>query len=149
MRNAAALYQVTDTEHLAKAILWMSTSETAANEPFNITNGDIFRWENMWPVFADYFDMELAQPQQIDLPLMMADKAGLWRELVNRYDLQDIPYPQLVNWNYGSFVFTPDFDIVSSTTKARRLGFHDVIDSRDMFLRQFEQLRAERVIPKL
>lgn len=148
-RNASALYQVTDTEHLAKAALWMSTSEAAANEPFNITNGDIFRWENMWPAFADYFDMELAQPQQIDLPLMMADKAGLWSELVSRHGLQDIAYPQLVNWNYGSFVFTPEFDIVSSTTKARRHGFHDVIDSRDMFLRQFDQLRAERVIPKL
>ncbi len=149
LRNASALYQVTDTEHLAKAVLWMSTSEAAKNEPFNITNGDIFRWENMWPAFADYFDMELAQPQQIDLPLMMADKAELWSGLVRRHDLQDVPYPKLVNWNYGSFVFTPEFDIVSSTTKARRLGFHDVIDSREMFLRQFEQLRAERVIPKL
>ncbi len=148
-QNASALFQVTDTEHLAKAIVWMSTSDSAANEPFNITNGDIFRWENMWPAFAEYFDMEMAQPQQIDLPLMMSDKAELWSGLVKQHGLLDIPYPQLVNWNYGAFVFTPEFDIVSSTTKARRFGFHDVIDSKDMFLRQFDQLRAERVIPTL
>ena len=60
--NAAALYQVTDTEHLAKAVLWMSRDAAAANQPFNITNGDVFRWQDMWPVFANYFDMELAAP---------------------------------------------------------------------------------------
>ena len=148
INNASALYQVTDTEHLAKAMLWMSTTKEAANEPFNITNGDIFRWENVWPAFADYFDMDIAQPQKIDLPLMMSDKATLWTEFVEKYDLVDIAYPQLVNWNYGAFVFTPKFDVVSSTTKARRFGFQDVVDSQEMFLSQFEQLRTERIIPR-
>ena len=147
--NAAALYQVTDTEHLAKAVLWMSGEAAAANQPFNITNGDIFRWQDMWPVFADYFAMEVAPPQRIDLPLMMADNAALWQRLIDDHGLQDIGYEQLVNWNYGTFVFTPEFDIVSSTVKARQFGFHDVVDSQEMFLRQFDELRAERVIPKL
>ncbi|MEM1276505.1 MAG: SDR family oxidoreductase [Pseudomonadota bacterium] len=147
--NASALYQVTDSTHLAKAVQWMSTSEAAANEPFNITNGDIFRWENMWPAFADYFEMDLAEPQQIDLPLMMADKSDLWSSLVAKHGLQSIPFQQLVGWNYGSFVFTPEFDIISSMTKARTHGFHDTIDSKKMFLRLFDQLRAERVIPTI
>ncbi|MEL6964796.1 MAG: SDR family oxidoreductase [Pseudomonadota bacterium] len=147
--NAKALFQVTDTAHLAKAVLWMSTSDQAANQPFNITNGDIFRWESMWPTFADYFGMDLGEPQRIDLPLMMADKAALWSQLVNEHGLQPIPFESLVGWNYGSFVFTPEFDVISSMTKARQFGFHDVIDSTSMFLRQFDQLRTERVIPTL
>ena len=148
-QNASALYQVTDTEHLAKAVLWMATTERAANEPFNITNGDIFRWETMWPTFAEYFGMDLAEPQRIDLPLMMADKAKIWERLVDEHQLQPIPFESLVGWDYGSFVFTPEFDIISSMTKARQFGFHDVVDSKAMFLRQFDQLRAERVIPAL
>ena len=80
---------------------------------------------------------------------MMADKASLWTRLIGQHDLQDIGYEQLVNWNYGTFVFTPEFDIVSSTVKARQFGFHDVVDSQEMFLRQFDELRAERVIPEL
>ena len=79
---------------------------------------------------------------------MMADKSDLWADLVARYGLQSIPYAQLVNWNYGAFVFTPTYDIISSMTKARRFGFQDIVDSREMFLRQFEQLRTERVIPR-
>ena len=147
--NAAALYQVTDTAHLSKATVWMATEPGAANEPFNITNGDIFRWEDMWPHFADYFRMDLAPAQKIDLPMMMADKAGLWADLVTQYGLQPIAYEQLVNWNYGAFVFTPEYDIISSMTKARRFGFHDIVDSKEMFLRQFDQLREERVIPEI
>ena len=71
------LYNVTNTSLLARASVWMSTEPSFANEPFNVTNGDVFRWDNMWPVFTDYFRMNLAQPQKIRLTEMMADKAGL------------------------------------------------------------------------
>ena len=147
LANANALYQVTDTEHLAKAVVWMATEPGCGNQPFNITNGDIFRWTDMWPAFADYFEMDLAQPQQINLQQMMADKSSLWKELAQQHGLKDIPYEQLVSWAYGDFVFTPEFDIVSSMTKARRFGFHDVVDSKQMFLSLFDELRENRVIP--
>ncbi|MEM9232261.1 MAG: SDR family oxidoreductase [Pseudomonadota bacterium] len=147
--NASALYQVTDTKHLSKAVTWMATDQNAANNAFNITNGDIFRWEDMWPHIAAYFDMETAPPQKIDLPLMMADKAEIWSGLVREHGLQEIPWEQLVGWNYGAFVFTPEFDIISSMTKARKFGFHDIVDSKEMFLSQFDELRAAKVIPTL
>jgi nucleoside-diphosphate-sugar epimerase len=145
--NADTLYQVTDTEHLSKAVVWMSTDKRCANEPFNITNGDIFRWQNMWPAFADYFGMDLAPPQRINLQQMMADKGGLWNELAQQHGLQNIPYNKLVSWAYGDFVFTPEFDVISSMTKARKHGFHDVVDSKAMFLSLFDELRENRVIP--
>jgi nucleoside-diphosphate-sugar epimerase len=145
--NARSLYNVTDSGLLARACVWMATDPAAANEPFNITNGDIFRWQDMWPAIADYFGMETAQPQKIDLVQMMADKRPLWERLVKEHNLQPIPYEQLVRWHYGNFVFTPEFDIISSTTKAKRYGFAEVQDSEEMFLRHFDELRTNRVIP--
>ncbi|UDM51973.1 SDR family oxidoreductase [Cupriavidus sp. MP-37] len=145
--NARALYNVTDSGLLARACLWMATDPAAANEPFNVTNGDIFRWHDLWPAIAQYFDMETAPAQKIDLVQMMADKGPLWEQLVREHNLRPIPYEQLVGWKYGNFVFTPEFDVVSSTTKARQHGFSEVIDSEGMFLRQFDELRANRIIP--
>ena len=145
--NARALYNVTDSGLLARACLWMATEPAAANEPFNITNGDIFRWQDMLPAIADYFEMKMAQPQKIDLVHMMADKAALWERLAKEHHLQPIAYEELVRWSYGNFVFTPEFDIISSTTKAKRFGFAEVQDSQEMFLRHFDELRANRVIP--
>jgi nucleoside-diphosphate-sugar epimerase len=145
--NARALYNVTDSGLVARACRWMATAPDAANQPFNITNGDVFRWRDLWPVFADYFGMKLATPQKIDLVQMMADKAPLWESLVARHGLQPIPFGDLVRWAYGNFVFTPDYDIISSTTKAKQLGFAEVQDSEQMFLRQFDELRERKIIP--
>jgi nucleoside-diphosphate-sugar epimerase len=145
--NAHALYNVTDSELLARACVWMATDPAAANEPFNITNGDIFRWQDMWPAIADYFAMKAAQAQRIDLVHMMSDKGNLWERLVEEHNLRPIPYKQLVHWDYGNFVFSPEFDVISSTIKAKQYGFAEVQDSQEMFLRYFDELRAERIIP--
>jgi hypothetical protein len=91
--------------------------------------------------------METAEAQKIDLVHMMADKGPLWAQLVEKHGLQPIPYEQLVGWKYGNFVFDPEFDVISSTTKARRYGFAEAQDSQEMFLRHFDELRAQRVIP--
>jgi nucleoside-diphosphate-sugar epimerase len=41
-----ALYQCTDAALLAKAVEWMATDPKCANQAFNITNGDLIRWQN-------------------------------------------------------------------------------------------------------
>ncbi len=145
--NANTLYNVTDSRLAARASLWMASEPSAFNEAFNITNGDIFRWRDLWPAIARYFDMELAPPQKIDLPVMMADKAGLWAELARQHGLRDTPYDQLVNWTFGNHVFTPQHDIILSTTKIRQRGFVEVQDTTEMFVRQFGELRDQKIIP--
>lgn len=56
--NYTALYQCTDSGLLARAMVWMATTPKCANEAFNITNGDLIRWEHSWPKIARYFGME-------------------------------------------------------------------------------------------
>ena len=45
-------------------------------------------------------------------------------------------------------VFASDYDIVSDTSKARRFGLHDPVDTEEMFLRMFSDFRRERIIPR-
>ena len=37
--------------------------------------------------------------------------------------------------------------VVSNTGKARRFGFHDSIDTEEMFLQLFAALRSSRIMP--
>lgn len=143
-----ALYQVTSAKILAAASDWAGRTEAAGNEIFNITNGDYFRWEFMWPRFARMFEMEVAPPVPLPLVSYMGDKEGLWRRMVERHGLQDIAYGSLVSWAFGDFIFNSGFDNISSTIKARRAGFHDCIDTEDMFRLFFDHLRGERIIPR-
>jgi nucleoside-diphosphate-sugar epimerase len=144
-----ALYQVSSADILAQATDWAGTEPGAANEIFNITNGDYFRWQHMFPKIAAMFDMPLADPVPTPLVTYMADKGPLWERLVERHGLQPIAYEAVASWAFGDFIFNSGFDNISSTIKARRAGFHACIDTEDMFREQFEQLRQLRVIPPL
>ncbi len=144
-----ALYQVTSADILAKAAAWAGQTPSAANEIFNITNGDYFRWQFMWPKIARMFHMEIAEPVPMPLAVYMADKEALWAKMTEKYGLKPLPYTHLVSWPFGDFIFHSAFDNISSTIKARRHGFHDCIDTEDMFAEFFADLRNRRVIPPL
>ena len=53
--SARSLIQVTDTRLLGRAAEWAAMSPAARDEIFNVTNGDVFRWEQMWPLIAGAF----------------------------------------------------------------------------------------------
>jgi len=145
--NYRALYQCTDAGLLARAMVWMSTTPACANHAFNITNGDLIRWENTWPKIADYFGMQLGPQRRINLAKYMADKADVWNRIVAKHGLQAVDYGQVASWPYGDFVFEAGFDIISDTGKARRFGFSDSMETEQMFFDIWDHLRAERIIP--
>ena len=140
------LAQVTDATHLARGSVWAAT-QAASGHAYNITNGDLFRWNQLWPEVARWFDLELGEPQTLPLAQYMADKGPLWQSLVERHGLQPVPYAQIAAWGFGDFVFRSDWDVISSTTRIRQAGFGEVVDSTQMFLRLFQEFRERRVIP--
>ncbi len=142
------LMQVTDSDLLARAQYWAATSPNAANEAYNITNGDVFRFEQVWPRFADFFGMQVGQPLHISLVEFMADKGPLWDRIVAKYGLRPQAYADVANWEFGDFTFHTDWDLILSDGKRQRAGFTETMDSEERFLELFQQLRDENVIPK-
>jgi nucleoside-diphosphate-sugar epimerase len=142
-----ALYQVTSADLLAEATVWSGVTPAARDDIFNITNGDQFRWQHMWPRIARMFDMDVADPVPMPLASYMTDKTELWGQIVARHDLLTTPYEKVVSWSFADFIFNSGFDNVSSTIKARRAGFAGCIDSEDMFRTFFASLRDRKVIP--
>ena len=145
--NFRALYQCTDSDLLARAVVWMSTAPQCANEAFNVTNGDLIRWEDTWPKIAQHFNMPMGARRHISLVRTMADKAPVWERLVQQHGLRNISYADIVQWPYGDFVFAAGFDVVSSLNKLRRFGFHEQVDTEEMFFRMWNEMRAEKILP--
>jgi len=142
-----AVSQATDVGLLARSMAWAATEPGCANQSFNIVNGDLFRWRNLWEKLAGYFGMENGGVQTVALGTAMADKEPLWQSIVTRHDLRPLPLAEIVNWTYADMSFRQDWDHISSTVKARRLGFDACVDTEDMFLEQLERFRAARVLP--
>jgi len=142
-----SIYQVTESTQLAAAALWAATEPRCANQAFNITNGDYFRWGHLWPKFAAAFEMPLAEPQTISLAQHMADKTPLWDRMVEKHGLKPYRFDEIAAWPFADYVFGCDWDVMSNVTKSRRYGFHDVVDSEEMFVRLLRRFRAERIVP--
>lgn len=52
------LLEMTDACLLARATVWAATEPRVTNQAFNIDNGDRFRWNDMWPKIAHYFELD-------------------------------------------------------------------------------------------
>lgn len=141
-----ALAQVTDAGLLARASEFVATA-APGGEAYNVTNGDLFRWEQLFPAFARDFGMELASPLPLPLSQFMADKRDVWQRIVQKHGLHPYAYETIAAWGFGDFIFNCGYDVISSTTRLRRAGFAEAVDSAEMFLRMFAEFRRLRVIP--
>ncbi|MGN7787338.1 SDR family oxidoreductase [Niabella sp. 22666] len=141
------LLEMTDAGLLARATVWAATSPQCANQAFNISNGDLFRWNDLWPKIAAYFDMPAAFPLQLSLTQVMADKEAVYKAMQDRYGLEKYPYRELSSWTFADSVFSWDYDFLGDGSKARRFGFHEFVDTEKMFFRLFDEMRTKRIIP--
>ncbi|MFJ2647630.1 SDR family oxidoreductase [Streptomyces sp. NPDC087420] len=141
-----SLLEMTDAQLLAKATVWAATDERGAGQAFNIANGDLFRWSEMWPGIAGFFDLEVAPPLPMSLGTVMADKEPLWRGMTEKYGLAHA-YDEVSCWPFGDFVFGLDYDMFADSSKARRAGFHEYAETERMFFDIFTRFRERRIIP--
>ncbi len=141
------LLELTDAGLLARAALWAATDPRAANQAFNVNNGDLFRWQELWPRVAAYFELEVAPPLPMSLAVVMADKEPVWDRIVRRHDLAPNRYRDVSSWAFGDAVFGWDYDLIADGSKLRRFGFHEFVETEAMLTGLFDDYRRRRVIP--
>ncbi len=146
-KSYETLTEVTDARLLARAITWICTKPETANQAFNVTNGDLFRWANIWPMFADHFGVPVGIPRTVELATWMADKGEVWRKLALREGLADPDLERVANWPFADFVFAQDYDVASDVGRLRRTGFCQSVDTFEMFRSYFQAYQEKRVLP--
>jgi nucleoside-diphosphate-sugar epimerase len=142
-----SVYQIVDVALLARAMVWAATAPAAANEACNITNGDFSRWRHLWPRIADFFDMEVGPVQQVHLQTVMASQEPVWAEICEQYQLRRYTIDNLATWRFMDYAFANGFDQMSSLTKIRQAGWHEILDTEDTITQQLQRMRDDRIIP--
>ena len=143
----ASLCEVTSSPLLARAMVYLATAPQAANQAFNVTNGDVFRWQHLWPQLAAHFGVRCGEPRALKLGIWMADKAPIWQRIVARHGLVPSKLADVAVWEFADFVFGQDHDVMSSVTKIRQAGFHETIDTQQMLLDMLGQYRRAKILP--
>jgi nucleoside-diphosphate-sugar epimerase len=146
-RAFGQLVQCTDSRLLARASLWAATSAAASGEAFNVTNGDVFRWERLWDDIADHLDLPTAPPIPLTLARHMADKGAVWRRIAERHHLVERDLGKLVGWAFGDFIFHTETDVISDVNKIRQAGFGETTSTTQSLLAALDSLKRQRILP--
>lgn len=141
------LMQGTDADLLGEASVWAASAEGVSGEAFNVTNGDVFRWERLWQEIADYFELPTASPIPLTLTQHMADKQALWKTIAERHDLKEHDLDRVVQWGFADFIFNTETDVISDVNKIYRYGFTPRKDTQASLFKAFDELRANRILP--
>ena len=148
-----ALHEAVDADLIARALAWAATSQNARNETFNLTNGDVFLWENVWPAIAEALHMRPGEQRPYSLAAELPKHDAEWAAVVQKYHLP-VP-PTIVEYaGMNSLIYAdsilgprlgpPELPLLNSTIKARQAGFHDCIETEDMFRNLFGRVLSTR-----
>jgi nucleoside-diphosphate-sugar epimerase len=154
--GASSILEATDARLLAHAFEWAGSSTGAENQTFNITNGDVFVWRNVWPAIAAALGADPAADAPLELKTFLPTKAEVWDRIVAKHKLRPTKLIDLLgeSHHYADFCFaygakdSPPAAIVS-TVKARKRGFHDCLDTEDMFGHWFAEFARRRILPQV
>jgi len=142
-----AINQATDARLLASAIEWSLNSESAANQAYNVTNGDFFRWQHLWPKIAELYQMPAGEVNPQSLSDTMPALAGKWQELIKRHRLKPNSMESIVHWPFADYILRTGWDVMASTVKIRQAGFGDCLDTEQMYLNHLAEFQRLRVLP--
>ena len=145
--------QAVDADLLARAIAWAGETEVARNETFNVTNGDVFVWENIWPAIADAVGMAPG----VAVPFSLREIApATWDAIRIR---QGLASPALGDF-VGLSMEYADYQMrygqtdhgsasIVSTVKIAQAGFTETMDTEAMFRKWFRVFQDQQLLPRL
>ena len=125
----------------------------AANKAFNITNGDVFEWRNLWPALAETLGVETGPDVSTSVASYIEENADIWDQIVAKYDLRSRKLRELVGYGdqHADFAFAygaPEGPrAFVSTIKLRQAGFTRAIDTEDSFRNALQSLIDNKLLP--
>ncbi len=148
------VWEAVDARLVAEVIEWAAFSPAAVNEHFNVTNGDVFEWRNLWPGMAEVLGVEPGPDDPKSMAEFLGGKDELWERITQKHGLRPIPLADILgeSHHYADFCFAhgatdappPAF---SSRIKLMQAGFSGCYDTQETFNFWLRDLIHRRVIP--
>jgi nucleoside-diphosphate-sugar epimerase len=146
--------QAIDADLLARAIAWSGESQKAANEIFNVTNGDVFVWPNVWPAIAAALGFPAGAHVPLSLDEEIRPREAEWAEIRARHGLVSGTLKDFVGLSFEYVDYTmgygrtqPGPPALVSTIKLMQAGFTEVMDTEAMFTKAFAEMQARKLLP--
>jgi len=147
------VWEAADADLVGDVAVWAAQSPPAANEAYNITNGDVFEWRNVWPGIAETLGVEAGPDTPMSVTAYLAESADVWDKIVARYGLRSRSLRDLVGQGdqHADFAFAYGAPAgpraFVSTVKLRQAGFATVVDTEVSFRKALQSLIDNKLLP--
>jgi nucleoside-diphosphate-sugar epimerase len=146
--------QAVDADLLARCMAWAGDAEGARNETFNVANGDVYCWQNVWPAIADAVGMAPGEAVPCSLEAELRPREADWARIRAKYGLASPDLKSFVglSFQYADYQMAfgrsaPPPPSFSSTIKLMQAGFHEVMDTEAMFVKWLRAFQDKRLLP--
>lgn len=148
--------EAVDTRVVADALVWAAKAPQAKGEHFNISNGEVFQWRDMWGALATTLGVSVGDDEPIRVASYLSERDDLWRRIVEEHGLRPLSVADLVgeSHHYADFQFAlgaqrPPAPALMSTIKLHQAGFCRVENTAQSFQHWLEILIQRQVLPRL
>jgi nucleoside-diphosphate-sugar epimerase len=148
------VWEAVDTRIVAGAILWAARTPASAGEHFNLTNGEVFSWRDLWPALADELGVEVGPDAPLSLGQYLPTKSNLWDDVVAKHGLRPNRIRDILgeSHHYADFCMAygadePPPPAFVSTVKIKRAGFTRTCDTELSFRHWLRVLIDRRILP--
>ena len=148
------VWEAVDARLVAAACKFAASEEQASGQHYNVTNGDVFEWRNLWPALADQLGVEPGPDEPRSIAEFLPEHAASWDAAVERYGLRPNKLEDILGEShyYADFCFAygaeeqPPPAFVSSI-KLRQHGVHEFYDTEDTFRYWIGWLQDRKILP--
>jgi nucleoside-diphosphate-sugar epimerase len=147
------VWEAADADLVGQVMAWAAQAPQAANEVFNVTNGDVFEWRSVWPAMAETLGVGVGPDAPTSLAAYIRDNADVWAKIVAKYGLASGDLRSFVGQGdqHADFAFAygaPAGPVAFvSTIKLRKAGFNAAIDTRDAFCDALQSFIDRKLLP--
>lgn len=147
------VWEAADADLVGRVMVWAAQAPQAANEIFNVTNGDVFAWRSVWPALAETLGVEVGPDEPTSLAAYLRDNADVWAKIVARHGLASGDMRRFVGQGdqHADFAFAygaPAGPVAFvSTIKLRKAGFNAAVDTSDAFRGALQSFIDRNLLP--
>lgn len=146
--------EAVDVRLIGDAAVWAADNPQAWGEHYNLTNGEVFSWRDLWPGLAEFLGVEFGPDQPLRLAEYLPSRAGVWANIVRKYGLRPMEMAALLGQShysadarFGYGLKQPPAPAFVSTVKIKQAGFAQVYDTEDCVKHWLRVLADRKIIP--
>ena len=143
------LHMDTSQDILARFHIFASFhADAVVGQAFNVADGDVVTWEEIWPGVCSWFGLKGVGPNQSRSTgaQWVQEHKGQWNTWVKEHGLKEGAL-EATSWDFMSLLMGIPFDRHYDLSACRQVGFNETVSTVKGYTLAFERMKHAKIIP--